>query len=106
MKKWRVVVNGTNFKLEMQEDDSKSRVRRMGFFTTVFVAARTPEEAESRAVAMLRHDRSLRIGARNAKDDPPALFVEEIREIASFHGCRRPRAGLALYAERGQKRKS
>ena len=105
MKKWRVLINGTNFKMEMQEDGRATRVRRMGFFTNVFVVARTSRDAELQAVAALQQDQSLRKGLRNTKDDPPVLFAGEIQEIRSFRGCRRPRMGLVLYGERGPRRK-
>ncbi len=97
-------MNGTNFRMEL-EDDSGCRVRRMGFVTNVFLAARTPREAELRAVAVLRRDKSLRAGVRNEPSDPPLLFADEIEEISSFKGCRRPRQGLAFYPERGPRRK-
>ena len=80
-------------------------VRRVGFYTMVFVTARSAQQAERRAVEVLRRDKSLRAAARNADDDPPKLFADEFVELTSFRGCQRPRSGLLLYAERGPKRK-
>ena len=105
IRKWRVRVSGTNFQWIIKEKSARSRLQRMGFVTMVFVTAPTSTEAELGAVQVLREDRSLRRGLRNAKDDPPSLIVDEIEEISSFRGCRRPRMGLVLYAERRGKGK-
>jgi hypothetical protein len=105
MKKWRVLINGTNFRMEVPKGGSEPRVRRMGFFTTVFVRANTPQDAELRAVEVLRRDKGLCARARNPKEDPPVLFADEIQEIQSFRGVRLPRTGLALYGERGPRRR-
>ena len=119
MKRWRVLINGTNFRMPFELPKSRRKgfyrvspadesdvpqVRRMGFYTEVFVLARSPREAESRAVEVLRRDKGLREAVRNAQDDPPRLFADEIQELTSFRGCHRPRTGLAFYTERGRKR--
>jgi len=103
--KWRVKVNGTNFRWEFEDDAGKSRVRRTGFITFVFVTADTARAAELRAVEVLRNDEHLRRGLHNAKNDAPNLFVDEVEQVQSFRGCRRPRMPLILYHERGPKRK-
>jgi hypothetical protein len=118
MKRWQVLINGTNFQMPFElpksrrkswyhviAPDEKTKVRRIGFYTEVFVMARSRREAELRAVDVLRRDKDLRAEVRNPKDDPPMLFADKITEIASFLGCRRPRSGLAFYVERGRKRK-
>jgi len=117
MKRWRVLINGTNFRMPFElpksrrkgwyrvvAPDQHTKVRRVGFYTMVFVTARSPLEAELRAVDVIRRDKDLRAGVRNAKNDPPKLFADEILELRSFRGCHRPRAGLTFYAERGRKR--
>src|SRR5262245_50771378 len=86
MKKWRVKVNGTNFRWKF-EDTGKTRVRRIGFITFLFVLGDSPRDAEVRAVEELRKDKRLKRGLHNAKGDPPRLFVQEIKELASFLGC-------------------
>jgi hypothetical protein len=91
--------------LPLGKHDDTPKVRRMGFYTMIFVMARSPQQAELRAVDVLRRDKGLRVSVRNAADDPPRLFADEIHEIASFRGCRRPRIGLGFYLERGPKRK-
>jgi hypothetical protein len=120
MKRWRVLINGTNFQMPFglptksrckgfyrvssAEKSDIPKVRRMGFYTEVFVLGRSPREAELRAVEVLRCDKGLRAAVHNLKDDPPRLFADEIQELKSFRGCRRPRSGLSFYAERGRKR--
>lgn len=105
MKRWRVLVNGTNFRIEFAEDGGASKVRRMGFYTTVFVTAKTAKEAELKAATLLRVDKKLRTVVRNAHNDPPMVFADEIEEVSSFRGRLRRRTGFTLYVERGPKRK-
>jgi hypothetical protein len=100
LKRWRVMMNGTNFLISIDE-----QVRKVGFYTMVFVVARNAREAELKAVDCLRHDRKLRRAVRNTAADPPVLRAEEIEEIPSFRGCRRPRTGLGFYFEAQPKRK-
>ena len=73
--------------------------QRYGFYTTVFVEAFTPADAQSRAIDVLREDAHLRDVALNAEDDPWTLSADEVHEIESFDGVRLPRQGLALYQE-------
>jgi len=118
MKRWAILINGTNFQMPFEfpkglrkgwyhvtAPGQNTKVRRLGFYTEVFVVARSPQEAELRAVDVLRRDKDLRAAVRNSDGDPPRLFADRITQIASFRGCRRPRSGLAFYAERGRKRK-
>jgi hypothetical protein len=72
----------------------------MAFLTTVHIRARNLQEAELRAVNALRQDKTLIASVRNAKSDPPRMFVNEIVELSSFKGLRVPRTGLAFYKER------
>jgi len=52
--KYGVMLRGENFEIK-----SKAGVENFGFFTTRFVKARTPEEAELAAIEMVRKDKSL-----------------------------------------------
>jgi hypothetical protein len=118
MKRWAILINGTNFQMPFEVPtshrkdwyhiipaDQNTKVRRVGFYTEVFVVAPSPRKAVLRAVEVLRGDKDLRAAVRNPRDDSPRLFTERVTEIASFRGCRRPRSGLAFYVERGRKRK-
>jgi hypothetical protein len=93
-KKYKILVNGQNFLLEM--DDSKTK---MGFYTTIYLEASNPDEAEFAAADLLRVDAKLRPLALNAPNDPPAMLVEEIVELQSFDGCKLPRTGFTFYKE-------
>lgn len=50
MNKYRVLLNGRNFLLEMGD-----RVASHGLYTTRFVEANTPDEAELKAVNSIRN---------------------------------------------------
>jgi hypothetical protein len=105
MKRWGVLVNGTNFRLNVEDGSGSERVRRMGFYTAVYLTARTEREAERKAMGVLGRDPALRASIRNAPEDPPVMFTEEIRELRSFSGCKRPRTDFVFYAERGPRRR-
>ena len=92
MKKYRVMVEGVNFLIEMD-----SEVRKFGFFTTRFVEARDKEEAEARALDMLRVE--LKRLVRNEKSDSPMMFVEEIEELETFGEFIVPGTGCAWYPD-------
>jgi hypothetical protein len=102
---FRVRINGRNFQLLWEAKGGGARTKRSGFYTTVHVKARNPEEAEVRAVNVLRRDKSLRASVRNSSSDPPRMFVDTIQELRSFRGCRVPRTGFAFYSERGPRPK-
>ena len=99
---FRAVVNGRNFQLAWAEgEQEKQRIKRMGFYTTVHVRARSENEAELRAMKLLRGDKALCKSVRNPGSDPPRMFLEKLEELSSFKGCRLPRTGFAFYSERG-----
>jgi hypothetical protein len=102
---YRVEITGRNFHLLWEASGGGTRVRRVGFHTTVHVRARNVSEAELRAVSILRRDKSLRASIRNPKSSPARLFVDGIEELRSFKGCRLPRTGFAFYGERSSARK-
>ena len=72
----------------------------MGFLTTLHVRARNLNEAELRAVNVLRRDKALLKSVRNPKSSPPRMFVDDIQELQSFKGLRVPRVGFTFYDER------
>jgi hypothetical protein len=54
---------------------------RMGFYTTRFVEAPDPAQAEYAAVDVLRKERKLE--SLNERDDPPRVFVDEVEEVSA-----------------------
>lgn len=123
MKKYHLLVNGRNFLIAEFGPEPKAkgyyqleykpiakskephRLKKVGFYTNMCVSARDPQEAETKAVAILRKDKALMALALNSREDQPRLFVEEITEIESFKDCRRPRDGLGFYEEKPRKPK-
>lgn len=76
---FRTFIRGEHFLLE-----SEGQVRALGFFTTRFVEASTPADAEFAAVGLVRADAKLRTSVRNDHSDPPKMFVDEIEEIEAL----------------------
>lgn len=98
MKKFRVLLNGRNFLLDMGYDGLKKH----GFFTTRWVKANDEVEAENSAVEMVRQCSQLRSVVLNEKDDPPEIFLEEIDVAVAFEYFRRkPGKGYIFYPEDG-----
>lgn len=95
-KKFKVLIHGKNYLIQLD-----GSTRKHDFYTTVFVEARNPEEAESIAVDMLEKDPKLLNMCENNESDRPSLSVESTDEIASFKNCTIPRTGLVLYSEAG-----
>ena len=99
---WRyfgVLVNGRNFQLLWEGKGGRPYTRRTGFYTTVHIRARNAEEAELRAVNVLRRDKKLLASVRNSSSDPPRIFVDRLVELPSFKGRAIPRTGFAFYSE-------
>jgi len=76
MPKYKVLINGANFLIDMDD-----RIAKFGFFTTRFVEATDADAAENTAVRMIREAQRLRDLVRNAPDDPPVMYVTGITEM-------------------------
>lgn len=94
MKKYKLLVRGENFLMNVDGEDQK-----LGFYATAFVEALDEEAAEQKALDLLRSDQKLKQGAMNGGSDVPQLFVEEIQELASFEGFNPPKTGFAFFRE-------
>jgi len=79
MKKYRVMLEGKNFSLSSDEV-----VQKHGFYTTLYVEANNPEEAELKAVNMIKTDKKLTDLVKNDNTDVPMIYLDEIVEIRSF----------------------
>lgn len=73
---FRTLIRGERFLIE-----SEGQIKLLGFYTTRFVEASDPEDAEYKAVDLIRNDQALRECIRNTKSDPPTMFVEKIDEL-------------------------
>lgn len=80
----------------MTDDGTKTS---MGFYTTRWVEASTPEEAEITAIELIKNDHELKAAIINEKDAPPMLYKENISEIENFEGVNPPGAGYTFYRE-------
>jgi hypothetical protein len=94
MNKYKVMLNGRNFQIPYE-----GAVQRVGFYTTRFVEANDPEQAEHQAVALVKSDEVLRSTVKNKLDNPPIIHLEEVVEVADFEGVQVPGAGYSFYAE-------
>jgi hypothetical protein len=94
MPKYQVEINGQNFLLEFD-----GRVAKHGFFTTRFVEASDPTDAENAAVQMIRETRRLRDILRNTSDNPPVMDVVQIVELNSFDGIEERKPGFVWHPE-------
>ena len=92
MKKYRLFVCGENFIFKVDDEE-----QRLGFYTTVFIEAENEEEAELKAIDLIRNDPKLKDGVLNPKSDPPMMFVEEVEEVECFVGEGLPRTGFAFF---------
>lgn len=80
MKKFRVLVRGEHFKIDISGSQ-----RYMGFFVTRFIEGKTPYLAGTSAIAKVRADAKLDGLILNDENDPPMLFVDEVEEISEFN---------------------
>ena len=77
MKHYRVLLNGENFLINMEGKESY-----MGFYTTRFVSAISPEEAELNAVNSIKTDDRIKgIILNSTEHEQPMIYMDEIEEI-------------------------
>ena len=95
MPKYAILIHGVNFLIH--EADAAVPVLR-GFYISAFLEAPTPEEAEDRAVELVRTSPKLRAIVTNEPDDPPRMFIEELAELDDWPAdCVRPLSGFVYY---------
>lgn len=97
MKKYKVLVRGEHFLINRDGKD-----KMLGFYTTVFVEAKDDEQADERAIDLLRNDQEFRVSVLNEHSDPPMMFVEEVEELTSFEDLHLPRTGFSFFPEENQ----
>ena len=89
MKKYRVLVHGTNVTVRR----FLVLRRKVGFYTTCYVEARSETDAKDRALDLLRNDPKVIMSSITE----PKLQVEELSEIETFEDVLMPRTGLVFY---------
>ncbi len=86
---YRCLVYGKNFPGAL----IKSK-KPCGFYTTRFVEASDPEDAELKVVDLLREDASLQVSEKHRNSDA-RVFIDEIEEVAEITG---PNKGFTFYS--------
>ena len=77
--KYRVLLRGQNFRISLN-----GKMERLGFYTTRFVEAADREEAELRAVQIVREDKELEGCVNDDRKESPMIYLEEIVEVNRF----------------------
>ena len=95
MKKYQVILEGKNFQL-----DHEGKIVKHGFFTTRYVEANNPEEAELTAVTLIKEDTSLTESVRNDRSSEPMIYLNELCEIESFEDANVPGTGYSFYIDK------
>ena len=94
MKKFRVLINGTNLILGQE---NKEKDIREGFYTTRWVEAIDSKEAEIMVNDLIWDELKSRVF--NGPSDPPKMNVEEIDELEEFGNHLVPGEGFTFYLE-------
>lgn len=76
MSRYSVMINGRNFLFEQE-----TGVEAMSFFVIRYVDAANQEEAELRAIDIVRKDPRLEPFYESVTNSQPRLYVEEVFEI-------------------------
>jgi hypothetical protein len=93
VKKYSVIVEGKNIYL------NRGRIERMGFFTTRWVEATDRNEAEKKAIDLVKQEVEELDVLCNSPKDPPTFLVDKVREVDSFGDARVPGKGFALFPD-------
>jgi len=94
MKRYRAVLKGQNYLLEVDGETCS-----MGFYTTRFVEAPDPAQAEVEAVELIRRDEWLTEVAMNTPDPGPKIVLEELYQLEPNDEFPSVQPGLGWYRE-------
>ena len=75
---YRYLARGENF---LKANPETGALERYGFFTTRFVVATSPKEAEMTALALMRRDKSFQPPPGREKPKDAKVFFEEIQRV-------------------------
>jgi hypothetical protein len=76
MAAYRAMIEGRNFLLAID-----GKVRRYGFYQTVFLECADQAEVEAAAIRVVKGDAELKQLAQNEQSDPPMLFLDSFNEL-------------------------
>jgi hypothetical protein len=74
MNKYSVILRGENFLIQFED-----KIENLGFYTTRVVKANSAEEAESRAIDLIRNDEGLTSMVQRSSDINPKIYLESIK---------------------------
>jgi len=77
MKKYKVLLSGENFELNFE-----GKIDNFGFYTTRVVKANSEEEAELKAVELIKTDNNLLNMLIKKSEYEPKIFLEEMCEAS------------------------
>ncbi len=90
---FKVLLTGQDFVLNLEGANHKG-----GFATTRWVKARTVEEAELKAVDLVRNDTSLQAILIDEEPNEPRVFVEEISHVSWLsYFMKKPGTGYTFF---------
>lgn len=96
---FRVFLRGSNF--VVRNHDSRRR-ERLGWYTTRYVRAAAPDEAELKAVDAIRKEARLRRVTLNiGSSNPPRIYCKEISPCP--RRPHRPVLGFVFYPQAGRR---
>ena len=78
MKWFRCLIEGENFPGELIGDH-----KRIGFYTTRFIRANSPQDAELAAISLLKVDKKLQPPEGVTRSEIAKVYVEEIEEVST-----------------------
>lgn len=92
---YQVMLEGKNFPLEM---DGSEKI--VGFVTTRWVKAANAEDAELKAVDLVKNDSSLTSSVRDLEGFTPMIYLVELVTVSwiTFR-CRQPGSGYTFYSQ-------
>jgi len=93
MKKFAVIVHGQNFLIQ-DKDDKFPGLRE--FYIHAYPEADTAEEAEGKALELVRELLKAREMVRNEPGNAPVLVMDECVEVAEWPDCSRPLSGFVF----------
>lgn len=78
--------------------DMEGSVKKYGFFTTRYVEAENPEQAELKAIQLIREDQSITMAVKN-EGSKPSIYLDSIAELESFEDVRLPGRGYTFFPD-------
>ena len=90
------MLEGKNFLLTLEGGTHK-----YGFYTTRYIEANNPEDAELSAVQAIRDDSDFTSTVKNEESDPPMIYIESLDELSTFEGVELPSTGYTFYPDDG-----